>query len=127
MRMNRKIGGITMIGFLLVLMVGGFFAYMVMRLVPLYVEYFGVVKSMEQIRMEPNSAQRSLSEIKRSLSLKFDVQYVDDLPPKAITLRHEKGAVVLNIHYERRVQFVYNIDLVATFDKSVNLTYDPAG
>jgi hypothetical protein len=60
MRMKRGIGGITMIGFLLVLMVGGFFAYMVMRLVPLYVEYFGVVKSMEQIRMEPNAAQLSL-------------------------------------------------------------------
>lgn len=120
--MKRRIGGITMIGFLLVLVVGGFLAYLVMRLVPLYVEYFGVVKSMEQVRMEPNAAQLSLYEIKRNLSLKFNVQYVDDLPPNAITLRHEKGAVVLNIHYERRVHFVYNIDLVATFDKSVNLS-----
>jgi hypothetical protein len=29
---------------------------------------------------------------------------------------------VLRIAYEKRVPFMYNIDLVASFDKSVNLT-----
>ncbi|HET6546784.1 MAG TPA: DUF4845 domain-containing protein [Rhodanobacteraceae bacterium] len=124
MRASRNIGGITLIGFLILLIVAGFFAYLAMRLVPVYVEYFGVVKAMEQTRNEPGSAQKTLEEIRRDLSLKFNTQYVDeaDVPPQAITLKRESGGATLRIHYERRVQFIYNIDLVATFDKSVSLT-----
>jgi hypothetical protein len=123
MRTNKPMG-VTLIGFLILLIIAGFFAYLAMRLVPLYIEYFGVVKALEQVRNEPGSAQKSLYELRRDLSLKFDTQYVDeaDVPPEAITLKHEGGASTLRIHYERRVQFVYNIDLVATFDKSVRLT-----
>lgn len=127
MRNFNKTRGITMIGFLIMVIVLGFFAYMVMRLMPMYVEYFGVVKSMEQLNEDPAAAQKSLYELKRDLSLKFSVQYVDDLPPGSITLRHEKGRAILNIHYERRVSFFYNVDMVATFDKSVNLSSSPAG
>ncbi len=127
MRTQQRVGGITMIGFLIMVIVIGFFAYIAMLLIPVYVEYFGVVKSLEQLHEDPGAGQKSLFELKRDLSLKFDVQYVDELPPDAITLRREKGATILNVHYERRKPFVYNVDLVATFDKSVNLSNSPAG
>jgi len=124
MNMQRKVRGITLIGFLVLLCVAGFFAYLVMRLVPVYVEYFGVVKSMEMIKNEPGAAQKSLEEIRRELNVKFDTQYVDDstIPPQSIQLKREGGAATLRISYEKRVPFMYNIDLLATFDKSVNLT-----
>lgn len=122
--MHRKVKGITLIGFVIVLCVLGFFAYLAMRLIPMYVEYFGVVKAMEQVRREPGAAQKSLDELRRSLSVKFDAQYVDDasVPPSAIMLKREGGNASLRIAYEKRVEFLYNIDLVAKFDKSVSLT-----
>lgn len=122
--MHRKVKGITLIGFVIVLCVLGFFAYLAMRLIPMYVEYFGVVKAMEQVRREPGAAQKSLDEIRRDLSVKFDAQYVDDasVPPSAIMLKREGGNSTLRIAYEKRVEFLYNIDLVAKFDKSVSLT-----
>ena len=121
--MQRNTRGITLIGFMIVLCVLGFFAYMAMRLIPVYVEYFGVVKSMDQLRSEGVWAQRSINDIRRELGVKFDTQYVDstDVPPQAIQLKRENGAATLRIAYERRVPFIYNIDLVASFDKSVNL------
>jgi hypothetical protein len=93
-------------------------------LIPVYVEYFGVVKAMEQVRSEPGSAQKSLDEIRRDMSFKFSTQYVDDanVPPSAISLKREAGAATLRVAYERRMPFLYNIDLVARFDKSMNLT-----
>ena len=78
MRTRHKVEGITLIGFVVLLAVLGFFAYLAMRLVPMYVEYFGVLKSMEQLRQEPGAAQMSLPEIRNSLSLKFNTQYVDE-------------------------------------------------
>jgi hypothetical protein len=123
MNMQRNIRGLTLIGFLVVLCVAGFFAYLAMRLMPMYIEYFGVVKAMEMIKSEPGSAQKSIEEIRRDLSLKFDTQYVDEasVPPQAISLRREAGGATLRIAYEKRVNFMYNIDLVGVFDKSVIL------
>jgi len=123
MNMQRNVRGITLIGFAILLCVAGFFAYLAMRLIPVYIEYFGVVKSMDQLRTEGVWAQRSIEEIRRDLSVKFDAQYVDsaNIPPQAIQLKRENGGSTLRIAYERRVPFMYNIDLLATFDKSVNL------
>ncbi|MGA9422299.1 MAG: DUF4845 domain-containing protein [Rhodanobacteraceae bacterium] len=124
MRASNRFRGITLIGFLILLIVAGFFAYLAMRLVPVYVEYFGVVKALEQVKSEPGSAQKSLYDLRRDLNLKFDTQYVDeaDVTPEDITLERESGGATLRIHYERRVPFIYNVDLLATFDKAVLLT-----
>ena len=124
MKAQRYSRGITLLGFLIMLCVAGFFAYVVMKLVPVYVEYFGVVKAMEQIKDEPGASQKSVEEIRRDLNVKFDLQYVDekDIPPQAIQLKREATGPPLRIAYEKRVPFMYNIDLVASFDKSVHLT-----
>jgi len=123
MNMQRNNRGLTLIGFLVVLGVAGFFAYLTMRLLPMYIEYFGVVKAMEMVKNEPGSAQKSVEEIRRDLNAKFDTQYVDDnsVPPQAISVRREAGGATLRIAYEKRVNFMYNIDLVGVFDKSVIL------
>ena len=123
MNMQRNNRGLTLIGFLVVLCVAGFFAYLAMRLLPMYVEYFGVVKAMEAVKNEPGASQKSLEEIRRDLSAKFDTQYVDDnsVPPQAISVRREAGGATLRIAYEKRVNFMYNIDIVGVFDKSVIL------
>jgi len=124
MKAHRYSRGITLLGFIIMLCVAGFFAYIVMKLVPVYVEYFGVVKAMEQIKIEPGVAQKSVEEIRRDLNVKFDLQYVDekDIPPQAIQVKREATGPTLRIAYEKRVPFMYNIDLVASFDKTVNLT-----
>jgi hypothetical protein len=123
MKMRRKVRGITLIGFAIVLCVLGFFAYLAMRLIPMYVEYFGVVKAMEQVRSEGNSSQKSIDEIRRDLSMKFNTQYVDDesVPPAAIQVIRQGGGSTLRIAYEKRVPFLYNLDIVGKFDKSVSL------
>lgn len=122
--MRRRSRGITFIGFLILLAVVGFFAYMAMRLVPVYVEYMGVVKAMEQVRADPASSSQSADEIRRSLSIKFDAQYVanDAIPPQAIQVVRQGNASTLRIRYERRVPFIYNLELLATFDKSLSLS-----
>lgn len=122
--MHKKIKGITLIGFVILLCVLGFFAYMAMRLIPMYTEYFGVVKAMEQVRQESGSANKSLDELRRDLIFKFNTQYVDEtsVPPQSITLKREAGAATLRVSYEKRVPFMYNLDLVGSFDKSLSLS-----
>ena len=121
---RKRASGITLIGFLMLLGVVGFFGYMAMRLIPMYVEYMGVVKSMELVRDEPNASSMSPEEIRRSLIGKFDTQYVDDtaIPPQAIRVIRQGSASTLSIKYERKVPFLYNLELLGTFEKSINLS-----
>lgn len=128
--LNRKrASGITLIGFLVLMAVVGFFAYLAMRLIPMYVEYMGVVKAMEQVRAEPNARNMSPEEVRRSLSVKFDTQYVDGdaISPQSIQVLHKNNGSTLRISYERRVPFIHNIDLIASFDKSISLSGGDGG
>jgi len=121
--MHRKAKGITLIGFAILLCVAGFFAYAAMRLIPAYTEYFGVVKAMDQESKEPGASQKSLDQLRRDLQFKFNTQYVDEqnVPPQAISAVRDNGKAVLRVAYERRIPFMYNVDLLISFDHSINL------
>jgi Tfp pilus assembly major pilin PilA len=120
--MKSKQSGITLIGFLIVLAIAGFFAFMAMKLVPAYVEYMGVKKAMTQIATGGIEG-KSLDDIRRDLIFKMGFQYVDDatIKPKDITLSRENNAAILNVSYDKQVPFLYNIDFLLHFDKSVQL------
>jgi len=122
--MWRTQKGITLIGFVLVLLVVGFFAYAAMKLVPVYSTQMGVVKSMKQLQLEPGINDKSIEDIRRDLNVKFDLQYVDEsiIPPQNIQLKKNGGASSLRIFYDRRVPFIYNVDLLVHFDTTVDLS-----
>lgn len=122
--MLRKQKGITLIGFAMLLMVGGFFAYAGMKLVPVYSMHMGVLKSMKQLQTEAGIAEKSVEDIRRDLNVKFDLQYVDEsiIPPQNIQLKKQGGNTSLRIFYDRRVPFMYNVDLLVHFDSTVDLS-----
>lgn len=112
--------GITLIGFLIVLAIVGFFAYIAMKLVPIYNEYFSIVSAMKAVQSEPGIANKTPTEIRGMLSRRFDIGYVKSVEPQDAKITRADG-YILQIKYEVREPFVYNIDLVVSFDKSVNL------
>jgi len=124
MRTHVTQKGITMIGFAIMLCVVGFFAFAAMKLLPVYTEYFGVVKSMKSLQNEANIESKSIEEIRQMLNVQFDLQYVDErnVPTKAVQLVTTNGQHTLRIAYDRDVPFLYNVDLLVHFDKSVDLS-----
>jgi hypothetical protein len=121
--MKSKQSGVTLIGFLFILAIAGFLAYMAMKLVPSYSEYMGVVKAMDQIVTEGTNG-KSLDEVRRDLLRKMDFQYVDDavVRPEDITIKkYSTGTSQLRVAYDKDIPFIYNIDFLLHFDKSVPL------
>ena len=123
--MKSRQSGITLIGFLLVLAVAAFFGYMAMKLVPSYSEYMSVGKSMSQLAADGTEG-KTLDEIRRELIKKMDFQYVDDaaVKPSDITIAGGSGdgGHTLNVSYDKQVHFMYNIDFLLHFEKSVPLS-----
>ena len=94
MRTHLTQKGITMIGFVMLLGVLGFIALVAMKLIPVYTEYFGVVKSMKLLQGEAGIENASVEEIRNKLNVQFDLQYVDEknVPRQAIQLITQNGA-----------------------------------
>lgn len=125
--MKRKQGGMTLIGFVMVLMVVCFFGYMAMVLGPAYSEYWGVVKAMNFVAGENTSNATDLNSMTRSLGKQFNVGYVESIGGKDVKLVREKTGNSLVVDYEVRKGFVYNIDFVLKFHHSVPLGSKTAG
>ncbi len=124
MNSKRTQSGITLIGFLFLLAVIGFFVYMAMILFPVYSEYSGVSKSVETLAKEPGSAEKSLDVVRTELMFKFSLQYVSDgsVPIQAIRVLTVNGLKTLDVAYERRIHFVSNIDFAISFHKTATLS-----
>lgn len=120
----RRQHGITLIGFAIVLIVVGFFAYAAMKLIPVYTEYFGVVKSVKSLQGDAGIETMSIDEIRHKLDAIFDVQYVDetDVPLSSITLITANNQRSLNVAYSVDKPFIYNIDLLVHFNYTVDLS-----
>jgi len=124
MRVVRQ-SGLTLIGFAFVLIIAGFFAYAAMKLIPVYTEYFGVVKSMKSLQSQSGIETATIEDIRRRLNVNFDLQYVDDasIPEKNIQLITKDGQHKLRIFYDKDVPFLYNVDLLVHFDNTVDLSH----
>ena len=124
---KRKQRGITLIGFIIVLVVAGFFAYMGMILGPAYSEYYGVVKAMNFVAGESTPNASDFETLRRSLDKQFNVGYVETVTGKNAKLIRDKAGNVLSMEYERREKFLYNIDFVVKFSYQVPLGSKTAG
>ncbi len=112
--------GLTLMSFLIVLAVAGFFIYIGMKLFPVYTEYYSVVSNMKGLAEEPGVKQLSDAQVRERLRKRFDISYIDSVKPQDIKLERKDG-YKLTIAYEVRRNLMYNLDFVAVFDKTVEL------
>ena len=119
-RASRQ-SGMTLIGFVFVLAVAGFFAFLIMRLFPVYSEYYSVVSDMKGLAAEPGVATMSPERVREMLNRRFYISYVESVKPEHIKITRNNG-YNLTIKYEVRRPLLYNLDFVAMFDKTVELS-----
>lgn len=129
MKSLRKFKGLSLMGFIIVMAVGGFFAYLGMRIGPAYLEYFNVVKAMKAVAAEPAAVNWSSNEIWESLDKRMYVSYVNDknVGRKNFEIKKRGLAMTIRVHYERRDKLMYNLDYIATFDKTIEISGRMAG
>ncbi|MFA6987296.1 MAG: DUF4845 domain-containing protein [Arenimonas sp.] len=125
--MKRKQSGITLIGFVVVLVVVGIFAYMGMVIGPAYSEYYGVVRAMNYVAAGATPSQTDFEPLRSALDRQFTVGYVESVAGKDAKLLREKGGNLLSMEYEVRKPFVYNISFVMSYKYTVPLGSKSAG
>ncbi len=121
--MERAQKGITLMSFLVVLVVVGFFALMAMKLFPMYSEYYNLKGVMHGLAEQPNSASMTPAQIQADLERRFNIAYVSSVKKEHVKVIRTTGrGSQLNIAYEVRTPLIANLDVVGKFDYTVDLT-----
>lgn len=125
--MARKQNGITLMGFMMVLIVVGFFALMAMKLFPMYSEYYNLKGVMNELAKTPNSASMTPAQVMADLDRRFNIAYVESVKKEHVKVTRTGRTAQLNIAYEVRKELLGNLDVVAKFDYTVDLSGTASG
>ncbi len=118
----RRHGGLTLIGFLIVLVISLFFAYAAMRVIPMYLEYHALGNALQQLQNDPAAKTMTPAKIKQKIQMSLWASYAsNNIKDKHVRISKTGEGVRVRVAYEVRKPFLGNIDIIGSFDKSVLL------
>jgi Tfp pilus assembly major pilin PilA len=115
--------GMTLIGWVIVLALIAFFATLIMRLLPMYQEYYGVLQVMSSLEEELEGNNLSKNQVELLLLKKFDTGYIKSVKSDNIEILRGKNSAYITkvvIDYEVRKPFIAHIDLVGHFKTEID-------
>jgi len=120
----RRQNGMTYLGMLIMLIVIAFFAIVLIKVAPLYMEHFKVKSSLDSLAQEAKDNQSVLSpiEVEKHLLSRLSINDVQHVTKDNIKITREGRKMVVEVDYEARVTLFDNLDLIARFpDNRVEL------
>ena len=110
--------GLTMIGFLFGAVVLVMLAMLAMKVVPAYIEFFGVKKVLADMAHQSDLRNMSNSEIRSDFEKRASVGYVEAVTGKDLLVDRRGGIPVVIADYTFRTKLVHNVSLVIDFSAS---------
>ena len=119
--MKRTQRGITLIGFVIVLGLVGFFAYIAMKLVPMYSEYYAVKQALKGLQAEPGIANRDPGKIQDLFFRRLYISYAENVKPANVKIARKDAGYLMTVDYEVRKPLIANLDVVGKFNTEQEL------
>lgn len=118
----NKQAGMTGAGWLVTILVVGSIATLAGKLVPLYVDHNIMSNVLDGMATESGFTLKTDPDIQKIITQRFAVNSVRKFDVRNnIKINRTSRGVDLVMAYEVRMPIIRNIDLIATFDKSVQL------
>ena len=111
--------GITALGFLILALFLGLFAFATIRLTPVYLNYMKVAGVLEGVYKEFDSQNPSRNAIVTSIRRRFDVESVSVITARDIKVINEGGGFQIVAVYDHTTPFIANVAFTVHFDKKV--------
>jgi hypothetical protein len=109
--------GLTIIGFVLVAAVVLAIAMIGFRVLPSYIEYFSVEKTLRQT-LQGSRDGITLNEFRRDFDLKASADYIDSVRGTDVDLRREGTELVASANWTTTLHLVGNVSLLLEFEAS---------
>jgi hypothetical protein len=119
--MRHSQRGITLIGWVVLLIPTAIIIFAGIRLVPIYMNYMAVSKALAQLASENKGESSTADGLRNSLDKHFQVGYIEHPNVKEIDIHREGGHWVAIADYEEVAPLFGDISLLAQFHKQVEI------
>ena len=116
--MARRQVGATLLGYIILVLFVGVFAFGALRLTPVYLNYIKVAGVVDGVFDEFDGQAPTRPAIRSSLSRRFDVESVSIITFRDVTVTPVDGGFEVAAVYDHPAPFVGNISFLVHFDKS---------
>ena len=117
---NRQ-QGMTVTGWLIVLLIIGIFAGLGMKIGPVYLQHYTVRNVLESLKDEPLITQKTAAMIKQMIMRRLDINGIYNLDRKSIEVKKSPGIMVVSIDYKVQKRIIGNLEALMTFSEKVEL------
>ena len=120
--MRSKQTGVTLIGWIVLLIPVAICAYAGMRLTPVYLNYQKVTKALDVVQSQfKDGTVNSQQEIRKVLERNLGIQSVDYPNEKDFKITKDGRQWVVSIAYDDQAPLFSNVFILVSFDKTVRL------
>lgn len=120
--MQRSQQGMTFIGLLCILAMAGVIVYAGVRLVPVYLNYMNIVKTLETTASEFKGENADPGAMRNSLERHWEITTISAVDYKDVEItKDEDGGVSLHVVYDDSEPYLGNVSLAVHFDKTVKV------
>ncbi|HEX2668682.1 MAG TPA: DUF4845 domain-containing protein [Gammaproteobacteria bacterium] len=111
--------GLTMITWIILIAMIGFIGVFGFKLMPIYLEYNSINNSLTTVSKQVTSGETP-AQIRSNISSLLDVNSVSVIKADDVEIKQDPDtkALVMNLDYDARTNFIANIDLVVHFEKT---------
>jgi hypothetical protein len=97
----------------------GFIGIFGFKLAPIYMEYNSVNSALTTVSKQITTGETP-AQIRSNISSLFDVNSINVIKPEDVEIKQDPDtkALVMNLDYDARTNFIANVDLVVHFEKS---------
>jgi hypothetical protein len=120
--MRHRQRGVTFIGWLFLLIPVGVLIYAGIRLLPVYLEYMSIARTLEQVKKEYEGNAPTATYIRNSIEKRFDVEDVKTIGAKDVAIKPQGRITVVSVDYDGWAPLFANIAIVVSFQKSVDIS-----
>ena len=114
--------GITMPGWIFLILVVGSTVTVGTKLAPLYLDHNTMGNIIDRLAQEKGMVKKGNGELTAIIRKRFKLNNIRTFDlNRNMTIRRPQNRVVITLDYEVRVPLISNVDLVASFDKQTIL------
>lgn len=114
----RRQAGATLLGYIILILFVGVFAFGAIRLTPLYLNYLKVVGVVDGVFGEFDGQNPSRAAIRNSISRRFDVESVAVITFRDVSVTAVDGGFEVAAVYDHTTPFIGNISFTVHFNKT---------
>lgn len=119
MQLKNKQKGLTAVSIMALLVVIAFISVIFLKILPVYFDAFKVGDVLSSLKEERGLGEKSNNEITTMILKRLDVNMVSDVTKDHIFIEKSQNEVFIDIEYEVRKQMFGNLEVVASFKKSI--------